>query len=153
MMFIQKVIRQLLMVRPIKSGDMGMTVLKSEKSAGFTLIEMLTVISIIGILVSIAVPSFQKHIIRAREASLQNTLFVLRDVIDQYYADHGKFPETLELLVEKQYIRSIPMDPFTKSSTTWILIPVDSEEGDPGIFDIHSGSYKVSLNGVPYNEW
>ena len=141
------------MVRPIKSGDMEGAVLKSEQSAGFTLIELLTVIAIIGILASIAVPSFQKHIIRAREASLQNTLFVLRDVIDQYHADNGSFPETLEVLVEKHYIRSIPLDPFTKSSTTWILIPVESDDGAAGIFDIHSGSYNISLNGVPYNEW
>jgi len=141
------------MVRSIKSGDKGVAVLRSQKSSGFTLIEMLTVISIIGILMSIAVPSFQKHIIRAREASLQNTLFVLRDVIDQYYADHGRYPETIEVLVEKQYLRSIPLDPFTKSSTTWILIPVDSEEGETGIFDIRSGSYNISLKGVPYNEW
>lgn len=152
-MSIQKVIRPLWMVHSIKSGNIIRVPLKSEKSSGFTLIEMLTVISIMGILMSIAIPSFQKRIIRAKEASLQNTLFVLRDVIDQYYADNGSYPENLDVLVEKRYVRSIPLDPFTNSSTTWILTTVDSDQGSAGVFDVHSGSYKVSLNGVPYNEW
>ena len=73
-------------------------------------------------------------------------------MIDQYYADHGQYPSTLEALVEKKYIRAVPMDPITGSKDTWILIPPD--DGDmSGIFDIHSGSYKVSLYGTPYNEW
>lgn len=128
----------------------------AKKQKGFTLIEMLTVISIMGILMSIAMPSYQKYIIRGREASLKNTLFVLRDVIDQYYADNGQYPDTLEQLVEKRYIRSIPTDPFTGSSSTWILMPPPSDSGDTetsGIFDVHSGSNRVSLDGVPYNEW
>lgn len=119
---------------------------------GFTLMEMLTVIAIMGILASIAMPSFQKGIIRGREASLKRSLFVLRDVIDQHYADHGRYPESLNELVEKRYIREIPMDPMTGSATTWILILSD-QEGESGIFDVHSGSYKVSLSGEPYNEW
>ncbi|MGD9733027.1 MAG: type IV pilin protein [Desulfamplus sp.] len=128
----------------------------AKKQKGFTLIEMLTVISIMGILMSIAMPSYQKYIIRGREASLKNTLFVLRDVIDQYYADNGQYPDTLEQLVEKRYIRSIPTDPFTGSSSTWILMPPPSDSDDTdssGIFDVHSGSNRVSLDGVPYNEW
>jgi general secretion pathway protein G len=123
-----------------------------SNAKGFTLIEMLTVIAIIGILASIAVPSFQRSIVRAREASLRNTLFVMRDVIDQYYADHGHYPPSLEAVTQKKYIRTIPMDPITGSADTWILIPAE-EEGLTGIYDIHSGSYKISLNGVPYNEW
>lgn len=119
---------------------------------GFTIIEMLTVIAIIGILASIAAPSFQRSVIRAKEASLRNSLFVLRDVIDQYYADHGEYPDSLESLMEKKYIRTVPSDPFTKSSDTWILIPPEGEEVT-GIYDIHSGSNKISLYGTPYNEW
>lgn len=124
--------------------------LRNQK--GFTIIEMLTVIAIIGILASIAAPSFQRSVIRAKEASLRNSLFVLRDVIDQYYADHGEYPDTLETLTEKKYIRTVPSDPFTRSSDTWILIPPDGEELT-GIYDIHSGSNKISLYGTPYNEW
>ncbi len=118
---------------------------------GYTLIEMMIVICIIGLLASISMPNMQKSVIRARETSLKETLFVIRDVIDQYYTDHGKFPDTLEVLVEKKYIRAVPKDIFTNSSSTWILMPPEGGQG--GIFDIHSGSYKVSLRGVPYNEW
>jgi general secretion pathway protein G len=119
---------------------------------GFTIIEMMTVIAIIGILATIATPSFLRSITRAREASLRNSLFVLRDVIDQYYADNGDYPETLEALIEKKYIRTVPMDPFTGSTETWILIPPEGE-GLSGIYDVHSGSDKISLYGMPYNEW
>lgn len=123
-----------------------------NNNKGFTIIEMLTVIAIIGILASIVAPSFQRSVIRAKEASLRNTLFVLRDVIDQYYADQGKYPETLEVLTEKKYIRSVPSDPFTHSNETWILIAPEGENLT-GIYDIHSGSDKISLYGTPYNEW
>lgn len=123
-----------------------------KNSNGFTLIELLTVIAIISILATIALPNYQKSVVRAREASLRSTLFTLRDVFDQYYADHGNYPETLDVLVEKKYIRSIPKDPFTRSADTWILIPPEGEDLS-GIYDIHSGSYRISLHGVPYNEW
>ena len=119
---------------------------------GYTLIEMLTVIAIIGILAAIAAPSFQKSIVRSREASLRNSLFVLRDVIDQYYGDFGEYPESLEILVEKKYIRQVPTDPFTKSTDTWILIAPEGDE-TTGIYDVHSGSHKISLYSGPYNEW
>jgi general secretion pathway protein G len=119
---------------------------------GFTLIELMIVITIIGILVSIAQPNFQKAIIRAKETSLRKSLFVLRDVIDQYYTDHGNYPETLEILVEEHYIRAIPEDPFTRSKTSWIVIPPEGSE-ESGVYDVHSGSDLVALNGTPYNEW
>ena len=133
-------------------GKTGRQMYKINNNKGFTIIEMLTVIAIIGILASIATPSFQRSVIRARETSLRNSLFVLRDVLDQYYADHGDYPETLEALTEKRYIRSVPKDPFTGSDETWILIPPEGEDLS-GIYDIHSGSNKISLYGTPYNEW
>jgi len=123
-----------------------------KNNKGFTIIEMMTVIAIIGILATIAAPSFQRSIIRAKEASLRNSLFVLRDVLDQYYADHGNYPESLEVLTQKKYIRSVPKDPFTRSDETWVLIAPDGE-GLSGVYDIHSGSDKISLYGTPYNEW
>jgi len=123
-----------------------------QKHGGYTLIELMIVLSIIGILASIAQPNFQKSIIRAKETSLRRSLFVLRDVIDQYYADHGKYPSSLDELVEKKYIRQVPEDPFTRSRSTWILIPPEDDPGG-GVYDVHSGSDLVSLDGTPYNEW
>lgn len=119
---------------------------------GFTLIELMIVLTIIGILVSMAQPNFEKAIIRARETSLRRSLFVFRDVIDQYFADHGNYPDSLDELVQDHYIRSIPEDPFTHSNTTWVVVPpVGSTE--TGVYDVHSGSHLVGLNGKPYNEW
>ncbi len=119
---------------------------------GYTLIELMVVLAIIGILATLAQPNFQKTIIRAKEASLRQSLFVLRDVIDQYYADHGRYPDMLEDLVEERYIRAMPEDPFTRSTTTWITIP--PEGGALGsVYDVHSGSNLVGINNVPYNEW
>jgi len=124
---------------------------KKSGSRGYTLMEVMTVIAIVGILASIAIPSYRKSVIRAKESSLRHSLFVLRDVIDQYYADHGQYPDTLDDLTQKKYIRHIPKDPVTNSRDTWILIQSDSDEG--GIYDVHSGSKKISLYGTPYNEW
>jgi general secretion pathway protein G len=109
------------------------------------------VLSIIGILASIAQPNLQKTLIRARETSLKQSLFVLRDMTDQYYADHGAYPDSLDTLVEEHYVRAIPEDPFTKSSTTWVTVTPEDAKG--GVYDVHSGSDLIGLDGTPYNEW
>ncbi len=124
----------------------------TRNQKGFTLIEMMIVLAIMSILATIATPNMQRYIVRAREASLRETLFVFRDVIDQHYSDQGKYPGSLQELVKMKYIRSIPTDPITGSSSTWIVTPPEGEEKG-GVYDVHSGSDRVSLDGEPYNEW
>ena len=119
---------------------------------GYTLIELLIVLMIIAVLVTMAQPTFHRSIIRAKETSLRRSLFILRDVIDQYYADHGQYPDQIEDLVEKRYIRKVPEDPFTQSTGTWIEMPPE-DDSEGAIYDVHSGSDLVGLDGVPYNEW
>ncbi|HZC82545.1 MAG TPA: prepilin-type N-terminal cleavage/methylation domain-containing protein, partial [Nitrospiraceae bacterium] len=119
-------------------------------SAGFTLLEMMVVVSIVGILTTLAIPNYVATVVKAREAALKQGLFLLRDVIDQYRADRGKYPQALTDLTTVGYLRSLPTDPFTQSTSTWQEIP-DQAEG--GIFDVHSGSTLVSVSdGKPYNE-
>lgn len=113
--------------------------------------------SILGILASIAVPSYLRHTIKAREAVLMEDLYQMRRSIDAYFADHGKYPDSLEQLVETKYLRGLPRDPFTKAANTWKTVPPEpSAEGETpegGVFDVFSGSTEVGLNGVPYNKW
>lgn len=114
------------------------------------------VVAIAGILVTLAIPSFQLSSIKAKEAALKQNLFTLRAVLDQFYADRGAYPSSLETLVDSQYLREIPVDPFTKSSTTWEVIYEETDENDdsePGVYDLHSGSEETALNGTPYKEW
>jgi general secretion pathway protein G len=121
---------------------------------GFTFVEMLIVVSIIGILATIALPSFQTAVIRAKEAALKENLFVLRDVIDQFYSDQEKYPSTLADLVEKRYLRRVPADPITGQSDSWTFEYATDEQGqENGIVDVRSGSEHTGLNGVPYREW
>jgi general secretion pathway protein G len=119
---------------------------------GFTLIELMVVVAILGILVTLAQPSYYFATTKAKEAALKKDLYVLRDLIDQYHADQGQYPPSLPDLVSKGYLRSIPVDPFTKTSDTWIEVYA-SEGEESGVFDVHSGSNLVGTNDLPYNQW
>ena len=137
----------------------GMPELKRKRSAvrGFTLIELLIVMTIIGILASIAAPNYQRSVIKARESVLMEDLYQMRRAIDAYYADHAKYPDSLEALVEAKYLRDIPRDPFTNLQDSWELVaPTPREDGtmaEGGVEDVHSSSELVGLNGIPYREW
>src|SRR6266446_8263687 len=123
--------------------------------SGFTLLELMIVISIIIILVSVALPQFQKTIMHARETVLHDDLFKMRSLIDQYAADKGKLPQSLDELVTAGYMREIPIDPFTDNKD-WSPTTGDdpnSTSGEQGLTDIHSASPEVGSDGRPYSEW
>jgi general secretion pathway protein G len=126
---------------------------------GFTLIEVIIVLTLIGILVGLGLPQFQSAGRRAREAVLKEDLFQFRKVIDQYRTDKGKYPTSLQTLADEHYLRTIPIDPMTKSATTWVEVretPPPEElvqATELGIIDVHSGSEEKGLDGTPYNAW
>ncbi len=124
---------------------------------GYTLIEMIIVMAIISILIAIAVPLYQKSLLRTKESLLKNNLFTLRTVIDEYTYDKQKAPQTLEDLVNDGYLRGVPFDPITNSTQTWRLVMEDAvtsvDQTMPGIYDVRSGSDQKSLEGTPYAEW
>jgi general secretion pathway protein G len=124
---------------------------------GFTFIELMVVLTIIVVLVTMAIPIYQKSIIRAKESVLKNNLFTIRTVIDNYTYDKQKAPQTLRDLVMEGYLRDVPMDPMTASNQSWKTIMEDAtqsvNQSEPGIFDIRSGSDKISLDGTPYSDW
>jgi general secretion pathway protein G len=129
-----------------------------QKSRGFTLIELMIVISVILILVSVALPAYNQSIWRARESVLKQNLFSIRSVISQYTLDKQKAPKALEDLVSGGYFKQIPNDPMTGRNDTWTVeeetdtvMTVDQQE--PGIFDVHSGSTAVGSDGTAYNTW
>jgi general secretion pathway protein G len=124
---------------------------------GFTLIELMIVISIILILIAIAVPAYQQSVIRAKEAVLSQDLKTMRDQIDNYTMDKEKAPQSLQDLVDAGYMRKIPKDPFTGSADSWTVESSDTlqslDQTEPGITDVHSGSGDTSTNGTPYSSW
>jgi general secretion pathway protein G len=137
------------MERPIPSG--------SRRRAGFTIMELMVSMTIVLIVISVAVPLYQKSLIRAKESVLRQNLFSLRTVIDEYTYDKQKAPQQLDDLVKEGYLRQIPLDPIVGNNTSWKIIMEDASasasQSEPGIFDVRSSSEKTSLEGTPYSEW
>jgi general secretion pathway protein G len=119
---------------------------------GFTLIELLIVMAIIGTLLSIAVPRYFHSLQHARETVLKQDLSILREAIDKYYADLNQYPEKLPDLVDKHYVRAVPVDPFTRLADTWTVV-VSDDPDHPGIRDIQSGAPDIASNGTPVSSW
>jgi general secretion pathway protein G len=124
---------------------------------GFTLIEVLIVVTLVIVLAAVGMPTYQNSVKRSREAVLREDLFRMRDAIDQYYADKTKYPQSLQDLVSDGYLREIPKDPMTDSADTWVTVPAEPDPAnpiaEPGVYDVKSGSDQTSLDGTPYSEW
>ncbi len=126
----------------------------AKAAAGFTLIELMIVVMIIGILATIAQPMFRNAVVQAREAALRENLYVLRDATDKFYADNDKYPDSLTDLVEKRYIRKVPKDPITGSPGTWQVVYYADDKGQQaGIIDVRSGSEAIGSDGQKYSDW
>ena len=124
---------------------------------GFTMIELLVVMTLIVILATMGMTQYKTSQVYAREAVLKEDLFRMRDAIDQYYADKNQYPSTIDALVSDGYLRKVPEDPFTKSSSSWQTVPAEPDPAnptaEPGVYDIKSGSDQTALDGTKYAEW
>ena len=131
--------------------------MRSGKRAGFTIMELMVSMAIVLVVISVAVPLYQKSVLRARESVLRQNLTSMRLVIDEYTYDKQKAPQQLEDLVREGYLRQMPMDPVAGNSTSWKVIMEDASasasQSEPGIFDVRSSSEKTSLEGTPYCDW
>lgn len=123
------------------------------KRRGFTLIELLVVMAVIATLLTIALPRYFQHLDRAREVTLKESLAVMREAIDKYQGDTGRYPETLEELVAKRYLRKLPVDPLTEVADTWVLVPPPDEPGSRRVWDVKSGAEGQGLDGTDYATW
>jgi general secretion pathway protein G len=128
-----------------------------KRQRGFTLIELLVVCAIIGLLSAVAVANYRRSIVKAKEAVLHQDLYTMRTLINQYFADKGKYPADITSLVEDHYLQAIPKDPFTNSAETWVTEAAQMDESDittePGIVDVRSGAEGTSLDGQAYSDF
>jgi len=128
-----------------------------ETQSGFTLIELMVVASILIVLAGLALVQYRNSVVRARESVLKEDLFRMRDAIDQYYADKMQWPASLDALVTDGYMRKVPDDPFTMSSSTWQTVPSEPDPNNPtaapGIYDVKSGSEATALDSTKYADW
>ena len=142
---------------------MDISILRQQQSRmfrrdqGWTLIELLVVLSLILILTSLALTQYRNSVKLAKEAALRSDLFLMRDAIDQYYADKGKYPEALDTLVTERYLRAIPKDPITLGADTWQTVQAEPDAGavstTAGIYDVKSGSADTAIDGSRYADW
>lgn len=142
---------------PCRKSALGETCCTARGRA-FTLLELMVVLTLILIVVSMAFPTYQRALTRAREATLRDSLYTMRKLIDQFTLDKQRPPQSLEELVEEGYLRGgVPVDPFTRSNQTWQVViedvPLNPGQAIPGIVDVHSGSEEISLEGTPYSSW
>ena len=125
--------------------------------AGFTLVELLIVISLISILAAMGLVQYRNSVTATKEATLRTDLFRMRDAIDQYYADKGKYPSSLDSLVSDGYLRKLPVDPITTSADTWTTVPAEPDpnnpSAEPGVYDVKSGAQGTGLDGSAYADW
>ena len=119
----------------------------------FTLIELLVVMAIMATMLTIAVPRYFKSVDRSKEAVLRENLRVMRSSIDQFYADNDRYPDTLEALAAKRYLRAVPLDPVTNSIATWVTVPPPGEAGRGLVYDVRSGAPGTAFDGTAYSEW
>ena len=125
---------------------------RAGKNKGFTLIELLVVMSVIALLLTLAVPRYLGSIDKSKEAVLKENLALMRDAIDKYYGDQGRYPDALEDLMNKKYLRRIPPDPITESATTWVVVPPeDAKKG--AVYDVRSGATDPARDGTTYRDW
>ncbi len=143
------------MARNTESGKSGTRVIRG--ASGFTMIELLVVMTLVVILASMGLTQYRQSQIHAREAVLKEDLFRLNDAVDQYYADKGQYPSTLDVLVSDGYLRKIPVDPFTSSADTWQTVPSEPDPSNPtaapGIFGVKSGAEGTAIDGTKYADW
>ena len=126
---------------------------RTSRTPGFTLVELMVVMAIIATLLTLALPRYFHSVERSREAVLRQDLHIMRDAIDKYFADRGRYPVTLDELADKRYLRRVPPDPITDSVSTWITLPPPEGEVRDGVYDVRSGAPGNSLDGEPYESW